>query len=125
MTAISNELRVLSKDLDLPFAVLAQLNRPVKGQAVKPPALTDLRDSGEIEQDAEAVMFLHRPKYYDQGGDDNVDVIIAKNRDGEDGIATLLFDGQGTRMLDWPASYQAPAPPTPHPDNRIDDDQPF
>jgi replicative DNA helicase len=127
MTAISNELRVLSKDLDLPFAVLAQLNRPVKGQAVKPPALTDLRDSGEIEQDAEAVMFLHRPKYYDQGADDNVDVIIAKNRDGEDGIATLRFDGPGTRMVDWQTeafnepAYNPRAGIVPHPDNRIDD----
>jgi replicative DNA helicase len=129
MTAISNELRVLAKDLDLPFAVLAQLNRPVKGQAVKPPGLTDLRDSGEIEQDAEAVMFLHRPKYYDQGADDNVDVIIAKNRDGEDGIATLLFDGQGTRMLDWPGASFAPPLPrvnsAPHPDNRTDTEAPF
>jgi replicative DNA helicase len=127
MTAISNELRVLAKDLDLPFAVLAQLNRPVKGQAVKPPGLTDLRDSGEIEQDAEAVMFLHRPKYYDQGADDNVDVIIAKNRDGEDGIASLLFDGAGTRMLDWPGGSYAPpfqhptAAPLPH----NQDDNPF
>jgi replicative DNA helicase len=103
MTAISNELRVLAKDMDLPFAVLAQLSRPPKGTSVKPPALPDLRDSGEIEQDAEAVLFLHRPKYYDMGADDNVDVIIAKNRDGSDGIATLFFDGPGTRMLDWPS----------------------
>jgi replicative DNA helicase len=123
MTAISNELRVLAKDLDLPFAVLAQLNRPVKGQAVKPPALTDLRDSGEIEQDAEAVIFLHRPKYYDQAADDNVDVIIAKNRDGDDGIATLLFDGPGTRMLDYPTHLPTFAPNLPSPDNRIQPDR--
>jgi len=100
MTAISNELRVLSKEIDLPFIVLAQLNRPVKGAAVKPPMLTDLRDSGEIEQDAEAVTFLHRARYYDAAADDGVDFIIAKNRDGEDGIAQLMFDGPGVRMLD-------------------------
>lgn len=100
MTAISNELRVLSKEIDLPFIVLAQLNRPVKGTAVKPPMLTDLRDSGEIEQDAEAVTFLHRARYYDAAADDGVDFIIAKNRDGEDGIAQLMFDGPGVRMLD-------------------------
>jgi replicative DNA helicase len=120
MTAISNELRVLAKDMDLPFAVLAQLSRPVKGQAVKPPALTDLRDSGEIEQDAEAVVFLHRPKYYDQGADDNVDVIIAKNRDGDDGIATLFFDGPGTRMLDWPSEVPRFDARIPSPNNRIE-----
>lgn len=100
MTAISNELRVLAKEIDLPFAVLAQLSRPPKGTEVKPPKLTDLRDSGEIEQDAEAVAFLHRPKYYDAGADDSVQFIIAKNRDGEDGFAELEFDGQGIRMID-------------------------
>jgi replicative DNA helicase len=113
MTAISNELRVLAKDLDLPFAVLAQLSRPPKGVAVKAPALTDLRDSGEIEQDAEAVVFLHRPKYYDMNADDTVDVIIAKNRDGGDGVAHLLFDGPGTRMLDAQTSFPAFRPELP------------
>ena len=100
MTAISNELRVLAKEIDLPFAVLAQLSRPPKGDAVKPPRLIDLRDSGEIEQDAEAVCFLHRPKYYDQGAGDEVNFIIAKYRDGEDGMRDLHFDPEGIRMLD-------------------------
>lgn len=100
MTAISNELRVLSKEMDLPFAVLAQLSRPVKGATVSPPKLTDLRDSGEIEQDAEAVAFLHRPKYYDASSDETVQFIRAKNRDGEDGMDELLFDGPGVRMID-------------------------
>lgn len=109
MTAISNELRVLAKDMDLPFAVLAQLSRPVKGSAVKPPVLTDLRDSGEIEQDAEAVCFIHRAKYYDAAADDGTDFIIAKNRDGEDGIAHLHFDGERTRFTDMSVSV-APVP---------------
>ena len=102
MTAISNELRVLAKEMDLAFNVLAQLSRPVKGAAVKPPVLTDLRDSGEIEQDAEAVIFLHRPKYYDHAADDVLQVIVAKNRDGEDGLVDLWFDGPGVRVLDYP-----------------------
>lgn len=100
MTKISNELRVLAKDLDLPFAVLAQLSRPPKGTAVRPPTLPDLRDSGEIEQDAEAVLFLHRPKYYDSSANDDVEVVIAKYRDGEDGKVELTFDGPGVRMVD-------------------------
>ena len=125
MTAISNELRVLAKEIDLPFAVLAQLSRPVKGAAVAPPKLTDLRDSGEIEQDAEAVAFLHRPKYYDASADDTVQFIIAKNRDGEDGFAELDFDGQGIRMIDKGGAYAAaPAYDTraglPNPDNRTE-----
>ena len=108
MTKISNELRVLSKEIDLPFIVLAQLSRPVKGAAVKAPVLTDLRDSGEIEQDAEAVAFLHRPRYYDPGESDDVQFIVAKNRDGEDGIAHLTFDGPGVRMLDGSSGTSFP-----------------
>jgi len=128
MTAISNELRVIAKDLDLPIICLAQLNRPMKGASVKPPVLTDLRDSGEIEQDAEAVCFLHRPKYYDKDADDGVDFIVAKNRDGEDGVARLMFDGPGVRMVDvqqdttWNPSKLTGI--VPHPDNRIDDEPP-
>lgn len=124
MTAISNELRVLAKEIDLPFAVLAQLSRPVKGAGVKRPGLTDLRDSGEIEQDAEAVAFLHRPKYYDDAADDTVEFIRAKNRDGEDGIDELMFDGPGVRMLDKSGFPTAPAYDTraglPSPDNRTE-----
>ena len=124
MTAISNELRVLAKEIDLPFAVLAQLSRPVKGAAVAPPKLTDLRDSGEIEQDAEAVAFLHRPRYYDQSADDTVQFIIAKNRDGEDGLAEMEFDGQGIRMIDKGGDSAAPVynvkAGLPSPDNRTE-----
>ena len=125
MTAISNELRVLSKEMDLPFAVLAQLSRPQKGAAVSPPKLTDLRDSGEIEQDAEAVCFLHRPKYYDDSSDDTVQFIRAKNRDGADGMDELMFDGPGVRMLDKNAfPGTVPAYDTraglPSPDNRTE-----
>lgn len=120
MTAISNELRVLSKDLDLPFAVLAQLSRPAKGMKVDRPKLTDLRDSGEIEQDAEAVCFLHRPKYYDQSAGDEVEFIVAKYRDGEDGIEHLLFDPQGVRMLD-----KAPGTPSPEQRSTPGDSDPF
>lgn len=120
MTAISNELRVLAKEIDLPFIVLAQLSRPVKGHAVKPPVLTDLRDSGEIEQDAEAVAFLHRPKYYDPVEDDTVQFIVAKNRDGEDGIAYMDFDGAGVRMIDKPFGF---SPRPANPNNRIERDE--
>lgn len=130
MTAISNELRVLAKEIDLPMIVLAQLSRPLKGATVKPPVLTDLRDSGEIEQDAEAVMFLHRPRYYDTGADDSVECIIAKNRDGEDGLERLRFDAQGIRMVDDFGPQAAPLPiiTAPVPIDRTEpmrDDVPF
>lgn len=108
MTAISNELRVLSKEIDLPFAVLAQLSRPMKGAAVRPPSLSDLRDSGEIEQDAEAVCFLHRPRYYDATAGDEVQFIIAKYRDGADGMEELAFDPSGIRITDGLPPRTAP-----------------
>ncbi len=125
MTAISNELRVLAKEIDLPFAVLAQLSRPPKGSTVTAPKLTDLRDSGEIEQDAECVAFIHRPKYYDASADETVQFIIAKNRDGEDGLAEMDFDGQGIRMVDKGGAYAAapkydPKAGLPSPDNRTE-----
>lgn len=107
MTAISNELRVLAKDIDLPFAVLAQLSRPPKGVQVQPPKLSDLRDSGEIEQDAEAVCFLHRPKYYDPNAGNEVQFIVAKYRDGSDGTEELAFDPSGIRMIDKPIDMPA------------------
>ena len=113
MTAISNELRVLAKDLDLPFAVLAQLSRPPKGSTPKPPALPDLRDSGEIEQDAEAVCFLHRPKYYDANAGDELQFVIAKYRDGVDGMEELTYDASGIRVLDR-ASWTPAKPKTDH-----------
>lgn len=125
VTAISNELRVLSKDLDLPFAVLAQLSRPAKGATVTHPKLTDLRDSGEIEQDAEGVGFLHRPRYYDASADNTVEFIRAKSRDGEDGVDELWFDANGIRITDksafpnMPPAYD-PRAGLPSPDNRTE-----
>jgi replicative DNA helicase len=101
-SAVSGELRIAAKELDLPFIVLCQLSRPIKGSTVRPPMLPDLRESGRIEEDAEAVAFLHRPKYYYPDQDDSVDFIIAKQRDGEDGICNLWFDPQGIRMIDVP-----------------------
>lgn len=128
MTAISNELRILSKDLDLPFVALAQLSRPPKGASVTHPKLTDLRDSGEVEQDAEAVAFLHRPKYYDASADNTVEFISAKNRDGDSRMDELWFDPNGIRITDKSVFDNSPAynpragMPTP---NQVSDEAPF
>lgn len=134
MTAISNELRVLAKEIDLPFAALAQLSRPPKTlskEAPPPPRLTDLRDSGELEQDAESVCFLHRPKYYDSTAGDEVQFIIAKYRDGSDGMEELLFDANGIRILDKPLDipafnvHQGISPNNRIEPNRNSDEPPF
>jgi replicative DNA helicase len=88
---ITGELKNLAKELQIPIILLAQLNRPMKGVKVQAPKLEDLRESGNIEQDADIVIFPHRPTYYDtEAVDDNGLswdcrgwLIIAKHREGE------------------------------------------
>jgi replicative DNA helicase len=92
---ISTTLRNLAKELDVPVITLAQVNREVEKKADKRPSLADLRESGDIEATADVVMFLHREGYYkrDKNVDDSeVEVVVAKNRNGENGIAKLTFD---------------------------------
>lgn len=94
---ISRSLKGLAKDLNLPIIALAQLNRSVEGRTNKMPQLSDLRESGEIEQDADNVFFLYRPEYYgiaDYEGNstENLCIVgIAKNRNGGTGEVPLRF----------------------------------
>ena len=90
LSVISRGLKKLSKDLDLPIVALSQLNRAVENRPDKKPQLSDLRESGAIEQDADIVAFIHRPEYYGfTTYDDNestinkVDILIRKHRGGE------------------------------------------
>ncbi len=119
VSGVSEQLRIIAKQCDLPLVVLSQLSRGEKG-AVRRPSMTDLRQSGQIEQDAEGILLLHRPKYYDRTAGDELEVIVAKNRDGGDGVVNLLFDGEGIRVVDGPPQGMQ----VPHPDNRIGD-EPF
>ncbi len=102
---ISRNLKLMAKDLGVPVICCAQLSRGPEGRTSKKPMLSDLRDSGAIEQDADAVLFLYREMYYDDGtgktrADENVaEVMIAKNRHGgtDNGIK-LGWLGQYTRF---------------------------
>lgn len=101
VTEISNTLRAQFGQLGLRGVLLSQLNRAVENRNDKRPSLADLRDSGSLEQDAQVVMFLHRPEYYlkDECPDDKrglAEVIVAKNRGGQLGIVPLHFDGPTT-----------------------------
>jgi replicative DNA helicase len=93
---ISRGLKVLAKDLNVPIVAAAQLNRGPEMRTEKRPQLADLRESGSIEQDADVVILLHRPDYYDKecprAGE--IDYIVAKNREGE--TDTLTFASQLT-----------------------------
>jgi len=82
---ITGELKSLTKELDVPIILLSQLNRPEKGAKVPEPKLHDLRESGDIEQDADMVLFLHRPHYHDNSNEEwknKGKLILAKNREG-------------------------------------------
>lgn len=88
----------LGKSLNIPILTLAQLSRKVEQRADKKPLLSDLRESGGIEENAYAVMFIYRDEYYDEMTErPNVgDVIIAKNRDGATGEVSLYFRKETT-----------------------------
>jgi replicative DNA helicase len=114
---ISRGLKALAKELAVPVIALSQLNRGVESRKDKRPMLSDLRESGAIEQDADIVMFLHRDDYYrdDEKGDgaqarpanalSPTEVIIAKHRAGATDTVNLLFEGRYMRFAD-------PGPPS-------------
>lgn len=92
ISSITRRLKFMAKDLDVPVIALAQLNRGVEQREDKRPRLSDLRESGAIEQDADIVMFLHRPDAYDpEDRPGEADLIIAKNRHGPIGTVDLVW----------------------------------
>lgn len=95
VSAISRELKRMAISLDVPVICLCQLSRSVEGREDKRPRLSDLRDSGAIEQDADGVLFLYRPDYYDGGPKDGapslVHLEVAKNRHGKTGATEFSF----------------------------------
>ncbi len=108
VSTISRSLKGLAKELEIPILALSQLNRGVEsreGLEGKRPQLSDLRESGAIEQDADMVLFVHRPEYYHIYQDDNgrdlhgmAQIIIAKHRKGATGDVLLTFRGEFTRF---------------------------
>jgi replicative DNA helicase len=97
---ISRGLKVLARDLDVPVLAIAQLSRAVETRHDKRPLLSDLRDSGAIEQDADVVMFLYRDEYYNPESDDKgiAEVIVGKHRNGPTGKVQLAWMEQYTKF---------------------------
>jgi replicative DNA helicase len=94
MTEISRSLKLLAKELNIPVVALSQLSRSVEHRMPPTPRLSDLRESGAIEQDADVVMFIHREDKYNQDSMNKnmAEIIIAKHRNGPVGSVKLYFD---------------------------------
>lgn len=96
---ITGELKNLAKELNVPIILLSQLNRPIKGVEVKEPKLEDLRESGDIEQDADVVLFIHKPDYYEPEAVDSQGqtwkgrgkIVIAKYREGARNNSVVFY----------------------------------
>ena len=115
VSTISRSLKALAKELNIPIIALSQLNRGNETREDKRPVLSDLRESGAIEQDADIVCFIHRPEYYtkateDANGNDIrglAELIVAKHRNGAVGDVKLRFTGMYARFENWDAGYRA------------------
>lgn len=102
ISEITRQLKLMAKELNVPVITLSQLSRSVESRPDKRPLLSDLRESGSIEQDADIVMFLYRDGYYNKDKTDDINLsecIVAKNRHGETGTINLRWNGQYTMFL--------------------------
>ena len=100
ISEISRSLKILAKELSVPVIALSQLSRATESRADHKPMLSDLRESGAIEQDADIVMFIHREDYYNPETEKKnvAEIIIAKNRSGSTGSVELAWLGQYTKF---------------------------
>lgn len=102
MSEISRSLKVLAKDLSIPIIALSQLNRACEGRPDKRPLLSDLRETGAIEQDADLVICIYRDEVYDEESPDcgTAEFLIRKNRNGPIGETRVAWNGKRTAFLD-------------------------
>lgn len=108
VSEITRQLKIMAKEFNVPVILLSQLSRTTEQRTSKRPQLSDLRDSGSIEQDADIVMFLYREAYYNEQTEKKniAQCIIAKNRHGETGTIDLYWDGRYTRFSDLNKSIE-------------------
>ncbi len=111
ISEISRSLKGLAKDLEVPVIALAQLSRAVEQRQDKKPIMSDLRESGSLEQDADVVMFIYREEYYKPETEKKgiAEIIVAKQRNGPTGVVELAFIKEFTRFVNLSRDYEAGA----------------
>ena len=99
---MSRSLKLLAKEIDVPVIAVAQLNRGPEQRTDKKPLLSDLRESGSIEQDSDVVILLHREDMYERESPraGEADLIVAKHRNGPTTTVTVAFQGHYSRFVD-------------------------
>lgn len=111
---ITKMCKQIAKELSIPVVMLSQLSRKVEDRSIKRPQLSDLRESGSIEEDADAILFLYRPEYYgvieDESGSTKgvAEVIVAKNKDGRTGIKRQLWEAETMTFKNIAQQEKAP-----------------
>ena len=111
---VSRQLKLLAKELEVPVIAVAQLNRGPESRTDKKPMMSDLRESGSLEQDADIILLLHRPEYYEPDvRPGEADLHIAKHRNGQVGVINLQFQGKHSHFQNGvsPALEGVQAPP--------------
>lgn len=108
LSTITRKLKMMAKDLDCPVICLSQLSRKVEERADKRPMLSDLRDSGAIEQDADVVVMMYREDYYnkDSPNKNAAEAVISKQRMGETGTVRLTFQGEYSRFSNFVGEWR-------------------
>ncbi|MBR3598995.1 MAG: DnaB-like helicase C-terminal domain-containing protein, partial [Lachnospiraceae bacterium] len=106
---VSRSLKNLARELEIPIIALSQLSRAVDSRTDHKPVLSDLRESGAIEQDADVVMFIYRDEYYNPDTTtkpQTAEIIVAKNRSGETGSVDLRWIGKYTKFANPEKFYK-------------------
>jgi replicative DNA helicase len=105
VSEFSRAMKLLAKELDVPVVALSQLNRSPEQRSDKKPMLSDLRESGSIEQDSDVVLLVHRPDLYEPETEraGEADLIIAKHRNGPTATVAVAFQGRYSRFADMPS----------------------